>query len=140
MTLYLWHLSAMSLLAAGGLFTFGGVAFGVEPGTTLWWFTRPVWLAALVAVTALLVAVFARFEWRIRSDRLPSRVRVVTAGVLLCAGSAGAVAWWGLAAEDATINWIIPVAAIVGAVLIGAYPRRAHSRQAKRAPVGGPSR
>jgi fucose 4-O-acetylase-like acetyltransferase len=140
MTIYLWHLSAMSLLAAGGLFTFGGVAFQVEPGTTSWWLTRPVWLAVLVAVTAMLVAVFARFEWRIRTDRLPTRVRDVTAGVLLCAGSAAAVAWWGLAAEDATINWIIPVAAIGGAIVIGAYPRRIASRHAESAPVGGPSR
>jgi peptidoglycan/LPS O-acetylase OafA/YrhL len=139
MTIYLWHLSAMSLLAAGGLYAFGGAAFEVEPGTNLWWITRPAWVAVLVATAALLVMVFARFEWLIRTDHLPTRVRRVTAGVLLCAGSAGAVAWWGLAAEDATINWIIPVAALVGAALIGAYPRRA-APQAVRAPVRGPSR
>ena len=139
MTVYLWHLSAMSLVAAGGLYAFGGAAFQIEPGTTAWWLTRPLWLLVLVGATALLVMTFARFEWLIRTDHLPTRVRHVAAGVLLCAGSAGAVAWWGLAAADATINWIIPLAAVAGAALIGAYPRRT-VRTTARAPVRGPSR
>lgn len=123
MTLYLWHLTAMSLVAAAGLFAFGGVAFEVEPGTTLWWLTRPVWLAVLVTVTLMLAAVFAPFEWRINPDPPPTSKRIVVAGVLLTAGSAAAVAYFGLVSDSATINWIIPAAAIAGAALMGAYPR-----------------
>ena len=54
MTIYLWHLSAMSLVAAAGLFTFDGAAFKIEPGTTAWWLTRPIWLGVLLIVIMLL--------------------------------------------------------------------------------------
>ena len=122
MTVYLWHLSAMSLVAAAGLFTFNGEMFRIEPGTTAWWLTRPVWVAILVVITLGLVAVFARFEWRISAATAPRRRRVVTAGILLTAGSAAGVAFWGITTPDAVINWSIPVAAIIGAAMLGALP------------------
>lgn len=124
MTVYLWHLSAMSLVAAAGLFTFDGAAFQIEPGTTLWWVTRPLWIAVLLAVTLGLVAVFARFEWRISKAPPPRNRRVVLAGVLLTAGSAGAVANFGITSPNAVINWSIPIAALLGAALLGALPLR----------------
>jgi fucose 4-O-acetylase-like acetyltransferase len=123
MTVYLWHLSAMTLVAATGLFVFDGAAFTIEPGTWAWWLTRPVWITVLSVVTLGLVAIFARFEWRISDKPAPEHRRWVTLGVLLTAGSAAAVSYFGLATEDAAINWIIPAAAIGGAALIGALPR-----------------
>ena len=127
MTIYLWHLSAMSLVAAAGLFTFDGALFRIEPGTSVWWLTRPVWLAILSAVTVLLVAVFARFEWRISDAPAPEHRRTVTIGMLLVAGSAGAVAGVGIATPDAVVQWSIPAAALAGAALLGALPSR-HGR------------
>jgi len=127
MTIYLWHLSAMSLFAAAGLFTFDGVLFQFEPGTAAWWVTRPAWLAILMVVTLAIVAVFARFEWRISKKPTPAKVPVVLIGVLLTAGSAAAVAMVGLATEDAVVQWSVPAAAIAGAALLGALPRRKHS-------------
>ena len=124
MTIYLWHLTAMTLVASVFLFAFDGEAFRIEPGTTTWWLTRPIWLATLVAVTLALVAVFARFEWRVRDTPPPARTGFVIAGVLLVAGAAAAVSYFGLAAADATVNWIIPIAAFVGAGIMGAYPAR----------------
>ena len=53
MTLYLWHLSAMSLVAATGLFTFDGALFKIEPGTGVWWASRPVWLMILLICLAV---------------------------------------------------------------------------------------
>jgi surface polysaccharide O-acyltransferase-like enzyme len=122
MTVYLWHLSAMSLVAAAGLFAFDGAAFRVEPGTTAWWLSRPLWLVVLAAVTLGLVAIFARFEWRISTSPPPRTVRVVTIGVLLVAGSAAAVAAFGITTQDAVVQWSIPVAAIAGAAMLGALP------------------
>jgi surface polysaccharide O-acyltransferase-like enzyme len=127
MTIYLWHLSSMSLFAAVGLFTFDGVLFQFEPGTAAWWVTRPAWLAILATVTLVIVAVFARFEWRISKKPTPAKVPVVLIGVLLTAGSAAAVATVGLATEDAVVQWSVPAAAIAGAALLGALPRRKHS-------------
>ncbi len=122
MTIYLWHLSAMSLVAAAGLFTFDGRFFEIEPGTTAWWLTRPLWLGILVVATLALVAVFARFEWRINRKPAPQRVAVVVAGLLLTAGSAAAVATMGIATRDAVVQWTVPAAAVAGAALLGALP------------------
>ena len=124
MTIYLWHLTAMTLVASVFLFAFDGAAFKIEPGTTAWWLTRPVWLLVLILVTLVLVAIFAPFEWRVRQTPAPTRVRYVIAGVLLVAGAAAAVSYFGLATTDATVNWIIPIAAVGGAVIMGAYPSR----------------
>jgi len=128
MTIYLWHLTAMTLVASVFLFAFDGVAFKIEPGTIAWWATRPVWLLVLATVTLVLVAIFAPFEWRVRDTPPPARVRYVIVGVLLIAGTAAAVAYFGLATTDATVNWIIPIAAVGGAVIMGAYPRRRRDR------------
>jgi hypothetical protein len=128
MTVYLWHLSAMSLTAAAGLFAFDGAAFRVEPGTTAWWLSRPLWLAVLAAVTLGLVIVFARFEWRVSTAPPPRSVRVVTIGVLLVAGSAAAVAAYGITTPDAVVQWSIPAAALAGAAMLGALPARRQKR------------
>ncbi len=124
MTIYLWHLSAMSMVAAGGLFTFDGAFFKIEPGTVAWWATRPVWIAVLLTVTGLLVTIFARYEWRISDAPAPQTRRVVTVGVLLTAGSAAAVATTGITTPDAVVQWSIPAAAIAGAAMLGALPSR----------------
>ena len=128
MTVYLWHLSSMSLVAASGLFAFDGVLFRIEPGTPVWWLTRPLWVAILLTVTVVLVAIFARFEWRISDAPAPRRRRIVTAGVLLMAGSAAAVAVRGITTPDTVINWSIPVSAILGAAMLGALPTRRKDR------------
>ena len=136
MTIYLWHLTAMTLVASVFLFAFDGAAFRIEPGTTKWWLTRPIWILALIAVTTVLVAVFAPFEWRVRQTPPPANVRYVAVGVLLVAGAAAAVSYFGLATADATVNWIIPIAAFAGAAIMGAYParRRRRSRSETRSP------
>ncbi len=124
LTIYLWHLTAMALVGAVGLFAFGGAAFRLEPGTAWWWLTRPLWVGVLALVTAGLVAIFARFEWGISRAPGPNRVWVVASGVVIASASAAAVAWYGLAEPSGEINWIIPGAAILGAGLVGAIPKR----------------
>ena len=52
---------------------------------------------------------------------------MVTIGVLLTAGSAAAVATMGIATKDAIVQWSIPAAAIAGAAMLGALPRRRDS-------------
>jgi surface polysaccharide O-acyltransferase-like enzyme len=128
MTIYLWHLTAMSLVAAVFLFAFGGRAFRIEPGTTEWWLTRPIWIAVLAATTLVLVAIFARFEWRIRDTPAPAHTSWVVVGLLLVIGATAAVAYFGLATTDATVNWILPIAAFSGAGIVGAYPARRRAK------------
>lgn len=132
MTIYLWHLSAMTLVAALGLNVFGGAIFEIEPGTTVWWLSRPLWIAVLAVVAAGLVSVFARFEWRISDSPPPRNRRRVVVGVVLAAGSAAAVATRGITSPDAVIHWIIPAAALLGAAMLGALPRGPTSSSRKK--------
>ena len=87
MTAFLWHLTALMvvLLAMRAL----GVA---QPAVASWqwWLTRPILFAVLAVVTALLVAVFVRF------DRGPRSVDV---------------------AFDEQRGWVDPVAAVSAGVL-----------------------
>jgi hypothetical protein len=123
MTLYLWHLTAMALVGATGLSGFHGLAFSIEPGTAAWWLTRPVWLSVLTMVTLGLVALFARFEWRI-SDRPAPATPAAVLGALLTASAAAMVAVEGLSTTTAEIRWIIPALAILGAMAVGALPNQ----------------
>ncbi len=121
MTLYLWHLTSLSLLGAAGIFIGDGWLFSFEPGTTSWWLLRVPFFVILAAITLLLGAVFVRFEVRINTGPAPSLVPIWIAGLVLAIVSAGAMALQGLVNTDATINWWIPAAAVIGAALIGAY-------------------
>ena len=78
MTMFLWHLSALMIVAI----TLLPLGFPQpETGTAAWWLLRPVWLAILCAVTALFVYLLGRFE-------RPGRVERSNTG----SGSAAAVA------------------------------------------------
>ncbi len=83
-----------------------------------------MWVLVLLVALAPLVVLFARYEWRISDAPPPRRRRWVTVGVVLTAGSAGAVAGIGITSPDAVIHWSIPIAAVVGAAILGALPRR----------------
>lgn len=125
MTVYLWHLSAMSLVAAAGLFVFDGALFRIEPASPLWWMTRPVWVGLLSIVTVALTVVFARFEWRISRRPGPRSALTVAAGLLLAGIATAQVALNGVATREAAVEWSIPILAVAGAALLGALPRRA---------------
>lgn len=61
MTIYLWHLTAFGLLAAGCLWL-GGAGMTAEPATAAWWWSRPAWFLLLGVTTALLVLLLGRLE------------------------------------------------------------------------------
>jgi peptidoglycan/LPS O-acetylase OafA/YrhL len=131
MTVFLWHLTAAMLAAAAGLAAFDGAVFRVEPGTTLWWATRPLWFLTLGLLTLSLVAVFARFEWVVSNASPPAGLWVILVGVLLVVGSSAATALIGITTPEGRLDWrrwSIPVAAIVGAALLGALPARKKPR------------
>ena len=89
MTLYLWHLTALLVVAAvllpSGLFPQPGT------GTAAWWLLRPLWLALLAVAVVPLVALFARFE-RPR----PGARRGPRTALLGTLGAAGAMTYLAL--------------------------------------------
>ncbi len=127
MTLYLWHLTAMIILIGVSL-AIGGVGFGIEPLTGLWWSTRPLWFAILSVLTLGLVAVFGRFERPSRDERpAPPAWQPVMAVVFICAGL-GLLAAIGIADADG-LNGMILSLPVIGVIVggISRLPSRATS-------------
>ena len=89
-------------------------------------------------LTLALVAVFARFEWAISEAKAPAAAGGWSSSACCC--------WWaprpprrwsGIAAKDGGLDWwrwTIPVAAVVGAALLGAL-----AGAPAGAPGGGPA-
>jgi len=124
MSVYLWHMTAVVLLI-GLLNLLGGFGLHVVPDTTEWWITRPVWMAVLAVVLALLLTVFGRFE-RLSEPKVPIELpiwRVVLGSILVCTALA-LIAIGGIGGEGplGLRIWVV-LAALVGAGLVGVGPR-----------------
>lgn len=129
MSIYVWHLTALSLTIAVGIFTFDGVLFSPEPGTAVWWVTRPLFFAVLVLVTGGFVAVFGRFE-RVIDPNVPHRpMSVWLVGMTLTILSLSATAFVYLVDREANLTWWIPAITVVAAGLMGAWPRSVVGRR-----------
>jgi hypothetical protein len=86
MTVFLWHLTALLIVAAATLP--GGLLPAPAVGTAAWWAWRPVWLVAPAVALVPLVWLFARVELRRVPAPAPGAVRAGVAAVLVAAGLA----------------------------------------------------
>lgn len=121
MTVYLWHLTVLSLLV-GLANLLGGVGLHAEPGTAEWWLARVPWLAALTTGLVLLLPLVGRFERSppLPQDFRPSTWRVLTGAVLASAGIAF-LALDGIAAAGAFgVRGVVVGGTVIGAWMLGA--------------------
>ena len=89
MTVYLWHITIMVILISL-LYLGDGFGLGLEPGTTEWWLSRPLWVAVLYVLllpVALLMSPFERHR-RAADAGVPSAVRQVSGAMTFCLGIA----------------------------------------------------
>jgi hypothetical protein len=86
MTVFLWHLTALVLVAAVVLPS--GLLPGPAVGSVAWWAWRPAWVVLLGLAMAPLVWAFARFELRKLVAPKVGSVRAVVAAVLIAGGMA----------------------------------------------------
>jgi peptidoglycan/LPS O-acetylase OafA/YrhL len=89
MSVYLWHITIMVIFVSL-LYLANGFGLGLEPGTTAWWLSRPVWIAVLYVLllpVALLVSPFER-RGRPADAGVPSASRQVGGAILFCLGIA----------------------------------------------------
>lgn len=114
MSLYLWHLTALMLAVAVAL-ALGGVGLHADPMTAQWWALRPVWLTVLIALTAVAIVIFGRFENPVRDTRAaPPGWLPVTATVLCCGGLA-VMAEQGLVGG---FGWVFALLPVLGVALV----------------------
>jgi peptidoglycan/LPS O-acetylase OafA/YrhL len=124
MTLYLWHITVMVLLGSI-LYFAGGFGFGIEPGTTEWWWTRPLWIGVLLVLLFPAALALSPLERRGRKpgSAIPSAARQIVGAVLLCLGiSLLAVFGYGgglFAGQDIASFSLV----VVGAGLSGLLPQ-----------------
>jgi putative Mn2+ efflux pump MntP len=125
MTVYIWHLPTLAIIVLIG---YGlGIGFNIEPLTVAWWATRLIWIAVLLAALAGVVAIFGRFEPRVRTTPSPN-VAILTFGVLasLTAISVGVVL--GFVPEEGLMRWWVILLFAAGVIALGAYPGRARPK------------
>jgi hypothetical protein len=118
MTVYLWHLTALLCIVALSM-AVGGFGLHMTPGSGMWWLTRPIWFAAMIAVLLPLVAIFGRLEDGSRDSHAspPGPLRSVLGALCACAGLTF-MALNGTFADNALGINIFPVAfALAGVAL-----------------------
>jgi hypothetical protein len=84
MTVYLWHFTALVIVALGALVADLPLA---EVGITAWWAVKPLWILASGVVLAGLIRVFRRFEAPGRLPQTVSAGAVTVAAVLFIAAA-----------------------------------------------------
>ena len=89
MTLYLWHITVMVVVVSLAYLA-DGFGLGIEPGTSEWWLTRPVWLGVLYAVLLPVTFALAPLERRPRraDAPVPAAARQVGGAIMICLGIA----------------------------------------------------
>jgi hypothetical protein len=115
MTIYLWHLTVV-IVVAGLSLAFGGLGFKVEPGTAAWWIYRPLWIALLAGFLLPFLAIFGRFESgsRARQGNGPGIVQASMGAVMACAGLT-ILALGGVSTDRFPgFNWIACVLTVAG--------------------------
>ena len=89
MTVYLWHITVMAIFIAL-LYLAGGIGLGIEPGTSDWWLSRPIWIAVLLLVLLPVALLLSPLERRSRDagDAVPAPARQITGATMICFGVA----------------------------------------------------
>ena len=89
MTVYLWHITVMVVFAAL-LYTAGGLGLGIEPGSSEWWWTRPVWIAVLFVLLLPVALMLSPLERRGRpaDAAIPAPARQIGGAMMICLGVA----------------------------------------------------
>lgn len=102
MTIYLWHLTATTLLLGLAILA-GNIGLSPEPASMAWWLSRPLWLGAYLAALLVLVLFVGRYERNRPGARARPAWRQVAGALLVCAGLAlialngvGGDGWLGL--------------------------------------------
>jgi hypothetical protein len=130
MTVNLSHITVM-IVFGGLLYLAGGIGFHLEPGTTAWWWSRPLWILVLTVLLVPLALVLSPLERRgmPKDASAPAAWRQIAGAMLLCLGVA-LLAMYGFGGGP--VPWLDKAAfaaVIVGALLTGVLERLVLNRK-----------
>jgi len=116
MTIYLWHITVMVIIGSV-LYVSGGFGFGLEPGTSEWWMTRPIWFCVLMVFLLPVALLLSPLERRSgpADAKVPAAASQIGGAVMICLGIS-MLAMWGFGGGPR--SWL-DVAAFV-LVVVGA--------------------
>jgi peptidoglycan/LPS O-acetylase OafA/YrhL len=119
MTIFLWH-STVQVLLIGLAYGLGGIGLGWEPGSAVWWTTRPLWLLVMTLTLMPIVLLFSRYERGSRKTTgsgLAPAIQV--SGALLMCGGVAQLAWAGMSAAEPPWVRLLPLAlSLAGAAMV----------------------
>jgi len=95
MTLFIWHLTATTLVILGSYLA-GGVGLHLEPGSATWWWSRIPWIAANAIALVPLVLAFGRFERPPPVEAPPASALRIVVGALTIGGGLALLAGQGV--------------------------------------------
>jgi len=124
MTVYLWHITVMVIFAAI-LYLAGGIGLGIEPGTSEWWWSRPVWIAVLFVLLLPVALLLSPLERRGRpaDAPIPAPVRQIAGAMMICLGVA-LLAMYGFGGgPNEWLDLVSFALVIVGSGISGLLPR-----------------
>jgi peptidoglycan/LPS O-acetylase OafA/YrhL len=124
MTVYLWHITVMVIFAAL-LYTAGGLGLGIEPGSSEWWSTRPVWIAILFVLLLPVALMLSPLERRGRPTdaAILAPARQIAGAMMICLGVA-LLAMYGFGGGPTEwIDYASFALVIVGSGISGLLPK-----------------
>ncbi|MEO0368577.1 MAG: acyltransferase [Pseudomonadota bacterium] len=119
MPIYLWHSTVMILLI-GATFALLPMALDIMPGTSQWWWHRPIWIGVYLIAMMLVLPLIMVLDKRSESigKRQVSWWLTLIAGLLICFGLA-ILAKNGIAGSSLLgINWLAVLMPFIGALLL----------------------
>ncbi|MEM7281786.1 MAG: acyltransferase family protein, partial [Pseudomonadota bacterium] len=89
MTIYLWHMTIL-VIVLGISFLLDGFGLSVEPGSSEWWWSRPLWLLTLLVLLLPVAMALSPLERRARPKGapVPAAWRLILGAVAACLGIA----------------------------------------------------
>lgn len=127
MTVYLWHMPVLIVLAGLGLAANAGFGLPLpEPLSLEWWATRPLWLGVAAAAVVPIALVFGRFERARRRSAERSRASAGMTAIDALCGVAGVALLLvaGFGPVPAVIALALLSIALVGSARVRALARR----------------
>ena len=124
MTVYLWHITVM-IVFVSLLYLAGSPGLGIEPGSSEWWLSRPVWIALLFALLLPVALLLSPLERRGQpaDAPVPAAARQVVGALMVCLGIA-LLAMYGFGGGPiARLDLIAFMLVIVGSGASGLLPK-----------------